>query len=326
MNSQTSDEAARNTCWGESLRIPRSETWILVTEIFQTRPVWRQVPFTLQEDQKSPLDLESEVSVIMKSLMEGLQTRVATDLGDYLGPQMISAATQGTTPDLSVGMEQVASMFKASVDPVILEALSEHFAGPLATRILEDVKACLSVLPERVPLNLRPEGQRGERFAGRQEPRRRLNKVSRNGHPSGLAETEIAQTVVGRVVWDPMLMPILLRKADLPYPVGNPQTLSLQRIEWPVGGQEVNLTPIPWYRLDLADPFIHPLGALPLEALPDPLTCEAIAELVDGAAKGSPLEGALIALMDSLEACPDMAWWTLADLFGPYPEKTQTPA
>lgn len=291
-----------------------------MTEIYCSRPVWRQVPFTLEENQFNPKDLKSEVGDVMKSLLDELRSRLESSVGAYLGPMVSQAMDRGAISSPSAVQEQVYSMLMGSLDGALLEALSEHFSGPLTTRILDGVKACLAVQMECVPLNLNPEGERGERYVGRQEAARRLHKVSRQIHPSGLAESEIAQTVVGRVVWDPMLMPILVRKETIPELVMNPATLALQRVNWRVGGEEAELIPIPWNRVDLAHPLIHPLGALPLEDLPHPLTPEAIAALLEGPAGKSPLDVALITLKDALAASPGMAWWTLADLLDPEKE------
>lgn len=317
MSSPTSDAKPCKACWGSPQRIPCKDAWILVTEVYFSRPVWRQVPFTLEETQFNPKDLKSEVGDAMNSLLKELRDRLESSVDDYLGPLMLQAMERGKIPSLSVAKEQVYTELKGSLDGALLEALSEHFSGPLTTRILDGVKACLAVQMEYVPLNMRPEGKRGERYVGKQEAARRLHKVSRQIHPSGLAESEIAQTVVGRVVWDPMLMPILVRKETIPELVMNPATLALQRVDWRVDGEEAELIPIAWNRVHLAHPLIHPLGALPLEDLPYPLTSEAIAALLEGPAKGTPLDGALIELKDALAASPGMAWWTLADVLDP---------
>ncbi len=321
MNSPIWDVKPCKTCWGTLQRGLRSDWWILVSEIYQTRPVWRQVPFTLEENQHNPMDLKSEVGEAMSALLKELRSRLESSVGEYLGPLVIQAMERGALPGPSMAEEQVYSMLMGSLDKVVLEALADHFSGPLTARIMEGVKACLAVQMECVPLNMHPEGQRGERYAGKQEVARRLHKVSRQIHPSGLAESEIAQTVVGRVVWDPMLMPILVRKEDLPNLIMNPAVLALQRIDWRVDGEDVELAPIAWSRVDLANPLVHPLGALPLEDLPDPLTPDAIKALLEGPAKGTPLDGALIALRNALEASPGMAWWTLVDLLDSADEK-----
>lgn len=320
MNSQTWDAKPCKACWGKPQRIPCKDAWILVTEIYLSRPVWRQVPFTLEENQFNPKDLKSEVGEAMNSLLKELRSRLQSSVGEYLGPLVSQAMERGAISSPSAAQEQVYSMLMGSLDGALLEALSDHFSGPVTTRILEDVKACLAVQMECVPLNMRPEGKRGERYVGKQEAARRLHKVSRQIHPSGLAESEIAQTVVGRVVWDPMLIPILVWKENIPGLVMNPATLALQRVDWRVDEKDVELVPMAWNRVDLAHPIVHPLGALPLEDLPNPLTPEAIAALLDGPAKGAPLDGALLALKDALEASPGMAWWTLTDVLDPAQE------
>ena len=314
MNSPISADQSPENCWGTSRRFPRKEWWMVLAEIYETRPIWRQVLFSVVENQANPKDLESEVSSVMDSLLKKLKAQLDSPaILPYLGP-----FTKATSLPVLGG-----TLYDPPADwlpHILLEHLSTHLAPAMTARIMDGVQASLAIQPERTPLNLNRVGERGERYAGQQQPTRRLRAVPRHRNPSGLQESESAQTVVGRTIWDPQLMPILVPRTDIPYLLQGREHLALQRVKVNQEQEEVILNPVPWWRLDVIWAMIHPIATLPLAAMawpPDPAALDAIRRDLPA---GAPSTTGLDILAGALEATTDFAWWTLADLLDPTEE------
>lgn len=288
MNSQNSASPSSGPLWGEPIQIPPSQLWVAVAEIYCRRPVWRQVPYSIDDGTPIPRDLHSEVGATLEMLLNHL--RKDPGAFDPVTSRMVHSTH---SPDL---------------EPVLAGFLADHLAPSLTTRILDGVRASLSVQPEWLPLNLRPPGERGEHFHSHQEPRRRLLEQVPSPGKTTQREVEVATTVVGREVWAAQTMPILLAKQDIPrLYMGDPH-LALQRVSPEAQDGQVALVPVPFWRLDLAQPLVHPIGSIPFAAIPWP--AKAAEQAMPS---GSPAALALAALAAHLQE-EDPAWWTLADL------------
>ena len=288
MTSLHSASPSSSPWWGEPIQIPPSRLSVAVAEIYCRRPVWRQVPYSIDDGTPIPRDLHSEVSATLEVLLSHLRK----------DPETFDSLTS----------RMVHSTHSPGVEPVLAGFLADHLAPTLTTRILDGVRASLAVQPEWVPLNLRPPGERGEHFHGHQElSRRLLEQVPIPGRTTQ-REVEVATTVAGREVWAAQTMPILLAKQDIPRLYFGEPHLALQRVRPEPKNGQVALVPVPFWRLDLAQPMVHPIGSIPFAAIPWPAK-----DAVQDIPQGSPAALAMAALAAHLQE-EDPAWWTLADL------------
>ncbi len=287
MSSPNSASPSSSPWWGEPIQIPPSQVWVAVAEIYCRRPVWRQVPYSI-DGTPIPRDLHSEVSATLEALLSHFRK----------DPEAFDSMTS----------RMVHSTHSPGVEPVLAGFLADHLAPTLTTRILDGVRASLAVQPEWVPLNLRPPGERGEHFHGHQElSRRLLEQVPFPGRTTQ-REVEVATTVAGREIWAAQTMPILLAKQDIPRLFFGEPHLALQRVRPEPKNGQVALVPVPFWRVDLAQPMVHPIGSIPFAAIPWPAK-DAEQEIP----QGSPAALAMAALAAHLQE-EDPAWWTLADL------------
>lgn len=291
MTSLHSASPSSSPWWGEPIQIPPSQLWVAVAEIYCRRPVWRQVPYSIDDGTPIPRDLHSEVGATLEMLLNHL--RKDPGAFDPVTSRMVHSTH---SPDL---------------EPVLAGFLADHLAPSLTTRILDGVRASLSVQPEWLPLNLRPPGERGEHFHSHQEPRRRLLEQVPSPGKTTQREVEVATTVVGREVWAAQTMPILLAKRDIPRLFFGDPHLALQRVRPEPKNGQVALVPVPFWRVDLAQPMVHPIGSIPFGATPWPGK-----DAEQGMPQGSPAAQAMAALSAHLQE-EDPAWWTLADLLDP---------
>lgn len=324
MNSQPSGNRQPSSSWGKPLTISTATWWMVLVEIYPTNPVWRQVPFTLEESPQEAQDLNSEVTAALDGLLQRMKERMGQQgLLDYLGPMLKSHGQNTAAQDPTHALREVFSPFQEWLDPIVIGLLTDNLARPLTTRILDGVKSSLAIQEEHVPLNLAPPKERGKRFRGQQQPVRRLQSPRPRGQGVPV-EAEVAQTVVGRVIWDATVFPVLVPQEDIQYLLSRQEHLALQRVNVMEEDSELVLEPVPWWRLDLARAKVHPTGALPLEALAWPPTPQQLDAILAGAGLGSPMAEGLIAFANALEAKTPPGWWTLEDLLFPPKPQDQT--
>lgn len=320
MNLQRSANRLPSTSWGKPLTISTAAWWMVLVEIYTTSPVWRQVPFTLEESQEAQ-DLNSEVTAALDGLLQRMKERMGQKgLLDYLGPLLHNHGQNTAAQDPTLALREIFSPFQDWLDPVVIGLLTDNLARPVTTRILDGVKASLAIQEEHVPLSLAPPDERGKRFRGQQQPVRRLQAPRVRGQ-AGPVESEVAQTVVGRVIWDATLLPILVPQEDIQYLLSRQEHLALQKVEVKAADSALVLEPVPWWRLDLVRAKVHSKGALPLRALAWPPTPQQLDAILAGAGQGSPMAEGLAAFANALEAKSPPGWWTLEDLlFAPKPQ------
>lgn len=296
MSSPNSASPSSSPWWGEPIKIPPSRVWVAVAEIYCRRPVWRQVPYSIDDGTPIPRDLHSEVSATLEALLSHFRK----DPGAF-------------DP---VSSRMVHSTHPPDLEPVLAGFLADHLAPTLTTRILDGVRASLAVQAEWLPLSLRPPGERGEHFHAHQElSRRLLEQVPIPGRTTQ-REVEVATTVAGREIWAAQTMPILVAKQDIPrLYMGDPH-LALQRVSPETQDGQVALVPVPFWRVDLAQPMVHPIGSIPFGAIPWPAKAAEQGRDQQAPPQGSPAALAMSALAAHLQE-EDPAWWTLADLLDP---------
>ena len=324
MNSQHWGNILPSGSWGNPLTISTGTWWMVLVEIYMTHPVWRQVPFTLEEDQKEAKDLNSEVSAALNVLLQRMKEGMAQQgLLDYLGPMLKSRGQNTAAQDPTLTLREVFTPFEQWLDPMVVGLLTDNLAPSLTTRILDGVKSSLAIQEEHVPLNLAPPDERGRRFRGQQQSIRRLQSPRHRGQ-TGPVEAEIAQTVVGRSIWDATLLPVLVPQEDIQYLLSRQEHLALQKVTVTAKDSGLFLEPVPWCRLDLARAKVHPKGAFPLGALQWPPTPRQLDAILAGTGMGSPMTESLLAFADALGANTPPGWWTLEDLLFPPKPENQT--
>jgi hypothetical protein len=298
---------------------------MVLVEIYPTNPVWRQVPFTLEESQQEAQDLNSEVTAALDGLLQKMKERMGQQgLLDYLGSMLKNHGQNTAAQDPTLALREVFSPFQDWLDPVVIGLLTDNLARPVTTRILDGVKSSLAIQEEHVPLNLAPPDERGKRFRGQQQQVRRLQAPRGRGQ-AGPVESEVAQTVVGRVIWDATLLPVLVPQEDIQYLLSRQEHLALQKVEVRAADSALVLEPVPWWRLDLVRAKVQVKGAFPLGALAWPPTPGQLDATLAGAGLGSPMAEGLVAFANALEANTPPGWWTLEDLLFPPKQENQMP-
>jgi hypothetical protein len=280
-------------------------------------------PFTVEEGKETPRDLESEMSSAISSLLLRLkQEKASSELQRIITGSILVRSQQAMTLP-AVPVELVAQgSFEDYLPMELIDILSQDLAPALTTRALQGVRSSLAVQFEMVPYSREPKDQRGERYASFQEATRFLSKVAKYQSPSGVVEGERTQTVIGRTIWNPSLMAILVPQEEIRGLLTHQGHLGLQKVTLQVGEGEVELLPEPWGRIDLVDARINPLVSLPLQALGWPPTKAQISAAATHYLPDSQARKGLEELAGIGDGSRE--WWTLAELFNPLEEKSQT--
>ena len=324
MCSATSASNPSHHPWGTPPNFRMEDLWLVLATVYESRPVWRMAPFTIEEGKETPRDMEAEISSAISSLLLKLKKdKEHAELERFIAGTLMKRSHQPMTLP-AVPIELVAQgSFEDYLHPELIDLLSQELAPALTTRALQGVRSSLAVQAELVPYSREPKGERGERYASLQEASRFLAKVPKYQNPNGVVEGERTQTVIGRTIWNPSLMPILVPQWGIRNLLTYQGPLSLQKVSF-AEAAIVKLLPTRWGRIDLADAKIYPLVSLPLQEIGWPPN----AQLIHTAAAGYPADSQAQRGLQELGDIPedDREWWTLAEFFDPIPPPRPTTA
>jgi hypothetical protein len=258
-------------------RYLREDLSLARIHIFVPRPIYRQAAIL------EPVE-EGDLEIFPPDMLEKIKAGLREP-----EPPMAQGTPMGG-PDRPV--------FSPSLSPLELDAVLEGQASELLAKVRGRMSNSASLMQEWVPVNFRPEGQRGERPLTRDEEYQaweslRETRVGRSlttrpGEARGtLTATEShsytrrpvtkERLALTRLVWDPQPFLVIIRTEELyPWLATARQVLQLQAVKVECNDREILTTPLAFGNLDLECAWIDLRGVVRLGDLGSFPTLESV--------------------------------------------------